>query len=402
MNPSTHPESKLSYERHFDDMVDWRPLLFRLHNSKTQATFFDAERTILLASRYASRSKEEPLDLLKSPDETPLSTLDEKSVANHVTSWKEGNTEPSEFISLTFNIFWVLWEWKRRTFYRPLHLPDEFFLIVLEGSELRGRSKLVNEIVDREIYKDAYNFANSAEEVVVAKFIHKEAILGTISMSQLQDFIPSWWKEAFEEILQSKNGASGQRDKSFKSFQSKLKPPAAAADCARQSLRFARELLAPLLVQNLQRRADIERAVDSTGRAIDLPQAGGVNIKVDPSDNNATLEKIKAEGERSGSPETGSLLATTGRNGDSPRNASPTKRRRVPENEPPRGNEDTLLAGSIDAEPSKPNGLPGEWKYVCLLATDVCCQGHGMNETEGLRKDVERMCTELALELLER
>jgi len=223
-------------------------------------------------------------------------------------------------------------------------------------------------------------------------------------MSRLKDFVPSWWNEqlnAFEEILRSENGAPGQSyARRFKSFQSKLKTPVAAADRARQSIRFAMALLAPLLVSNLQRRADI-KAVDSTGSAIDRPQACGVNIKVDSSDNNTSLGKRKAEeGERSGSPETGSLLANIGRDRDNPRNASPTKRRRVPDDEPPRGNEDTALPRSIDAEPSKLDGLPGEWKYVCLLAADVWCQG--MDETEESRKNLERMCAEQVRELLER
>ena len=304
MNTSTPSEPKLSHERHSDDVVDRRSLLFRLHNSKTQATLFDAERTILLASRHAPKSNdysEELNPLLESLEKTPSPTLDEASVAKHVASWKEGSKEPSEFISLTSNVLWVLWEWKRRMFnqsiYRP-GLPDDFFLIILESSELRGRSKPVTKILNPENYRDAYNFAHSADEVVVADIIRKGAILGTTPMSRLLDFVPPWWKEqleAFDKILRSENEAPGQSDKSFKSFRSKLKPPTAADDCARHSLRFAMALLAPLLVPNLQRRADIVRVVDSTGRTIDGPQAAEVNTKVDLSGNNTSLRKRKAE-----------------------------------------------------------------------------------------------------------
>ena len=306
MSTSTPFESKSSYERHFDDMVDSRPLLFRLHDLKPKmpATLFDAELTTLLAARYAPKSKGGVLDLLKCLDETSSPTLDEASVAKHATLWKERSkeSEPSEFISLTFNVFWVLWEWKRRMSHRSPHLlgsRDDFHLIVLKSSDLHRPSKLVTEILNPEVYKDAYRFARSAEEVIVPKFIRgKGAILGTTSMSQLQDFVPSWWKEqleSFEKIPRSENEASGPSDRAFTSFQSKLKPPADDGDRARQSLRFALALLAPFIVSNLQRLADIETIVESTGREIDCPQAGGVNIKVDPSDNGTSLGKRKAE-----------------------------------------------------------------------------------------------------------
>jgi len=409
MSTSTH-SFKLSYDRTFDDMADRRPLLFRLHelNSETPATFFDAEQKIILASRYAPTSKDnsEDLDLPKSLDETSSLTLDEASVAKHVTRWKEENAEPSEFISLTFNVLWVFWEWKRRMSraYKSVNhdLPGfEFVLFVLESSELRGRCKLATEVLKRENYREGYNFARSAEEVIVSKVIHKEAILGTkpLSMLRLQGFVPSWWKKPLEvlEIIRSENGAF----ESFNLFQSRLNPPAATDDCVRQSLRFAMALLAPLLVPNLQMCADNERIVESTGRAIDCSQAGGVNTKVDPSNDNTPLRERKVEGgERSGSPETGSLLAGTGTGGDGPRNAPPAKRRRVSEDEQtPRKNEDTALAGSTDSEPSL-LARPTEWKYVCWLAADVWCQG--MDEPEESRKEFERKCADHARGLLER
>jgi hypothetical protein len=102
--------------------------------------------------------------------------------------------------------------------------------------------------------------------------------------------------------------------------------------------------------------------------------------------------------ERSDSPETGKLLAGTGTDGDSPRNAPPAKRRRVSEDEQsPRKNEDTALAGSTDSEPSLSARFT-ESVYVCWLAADVGCQGMA----EESRKEFERKCADDARELLGR
>ncbi len=197
MSTSEHLRRKLST---FDDIVNTCPLLFRLHSCGLSQTFFDAERKVLLASRHAQKRKdsdEVSYDLKGLERKDPLLTLDNRdAVAEHVSTWAEGKTGPSDFISVTYNVHYVLWEWKRRRS-NQLHwrnVPqDDYIVIVLESSKLRGRAKLGIEILGED-QEPAYRFAQFANEVIVADFIRSPIIVGTILMSQVEVFIPSWWE----------------------------------------------------------------------------------------------------------------------------------------------------------------------------------------------------------------
>ena len=96
----------------FDGIIDANPLIFRLHSPTSSNTLFDAERKVLLSSRRAKKCKDDGQDIssiLKDLVENPsLSTQYEPdAVAKHVTCWLDGNTEPSDFISLTSNVCFV-------------------------------------------------------------------------------------------------------------------------------------------------------------------------------------------------------------------------------------------------------------------------------------------------------
>lgn len=262
--------SRLSYERTFDGLIDIKPLLFRLHSPKYCATIFDEKKKVLRASRHAAEhrnSSEEP-SALKALAEFPSSlTPDEESdaVERHITSWVKKSKEPSNFISLTFNVLFVLWEWKRRRFHQTYRSEDDFIIIVLNSSALRGRAKLGIEMIKDQ---GVYNLTDFSEEVIVASSIQSSAILGTMPMSQLENFIPSWCQESLkslkEDHVSEEKAGLGFK---FKSFLRKLEQPAVQGDdCTRQSLRFALELLDPMLVSAKQRRADTENVFNSVAK----------------------------------------------------------------------------------------------------------------------------------------
>jgi hypothetical protein len=149
MNTSLLPKSKLSYERSFDDMVDTRKhLLFRLHSHNSSWTFFHPKEKVLVASLHCQElsedSSSEELSLrLTAPEKAPSSlTLEEDSeaVERHVTSWLNEREEPSNYISLTFDVLYVLWMWKRRIHFihRSKGRQDDFRIIVLNSSKLRA------------------------------------------------------------------------------------------------------------------------------------------------------------------------------------------------------------------------------------------------------------------------
>jgi len=106
--------------------------------------------------------------------------------------------EPSNYISLTFNVLYVLWMWKWQisSFPQSEGCQDDFRIIALNSSKLCASrwAKLGTQLLSRETekQKDTYRFAQSYEEVIVAKYIESEAILGSMLMSELKAFIPTW------------------------------------------------------------------------------------------------------------------------------------------------------------------------------------------------------------------
>jgi hypothetical protein len=267
---SEPPESPLSHERTFDGLVDMKPLLFRLHSPKYSATIFDEKKRVLRASRHASEHRDisEGPSALEALAEFPSSlTLDEESdaVDRHITSWVKKSKQPSNFISLTFNVLFVLWDWNRRRFRQTYRSEDDFIIIVLKSSALRGRAKLGIEMIKDQ---DVYKLTDFAEEVIVASSIQSSAILGTMPMSQLEEFIPSWCQELLGS-LEEDQVSEEKAQLGFKSFLKKLEQPAVQGDdCTRQSLRFALELLDPMLVSatGKLRRADTGNVFHSVAK----------------------------------------------------------------------------------------------------------------------------------------
>ena len=275
------PTSKLSYERTFDDIVDRTTLLFRLHSHKSSRTVFHPKEKVIFASLHCQEledSNSEKLSdhLMALKKKTLVETSE--AVEKHITSWQKKNKDPSNFISLTFSVQYVFWEWKRRmSYWRPSEGPqesgqDDFIVIVFKGLELRysGRAKLGTEWLQRKKDEDAFRFARSQEEVIVAKYIDSEAILGSASMSKLEDFIPSWYKKLLEHA----------RETSFQDF---LPPVVDKVDCARahEALRFSLALLAPMLVLGGQHSTDIGSAVGGGGD-IEHSRAEGISPTVEP------------------------------------------------------------------------------------------------------------------------
>jgi hypothetical protein len=254
----------------FDSLVNKKPLLFRLHeNSHISPTLFDAEKKVLQASRhnpkYKNSNEEHPF-MPKAPPALASPTPDESDELEvHITSWIKGVKKPSKYISLTLDISYVFFEWRRRRSERHGRTnlpPDDFIIIVLESSKLSGVARRAIEVL-REDQELAYNFARCPDEVIVTECIESPAILGYMKMSQLESFIPSWWQKPLASILRSKenkNESSGEKGNEvktsmFRAFVNKMTHPD-EDDCIRGSLSFALALLAPIMVQGVQHRID--------------------------------------------------------------------------------------------------------------------------------------------------
>jgi hypothetical protein len=254
----------------FDSLVNLKPLLFRLQESShLSPTLFDAEKKVLQASRHNPKyqnTNEEHSFTTKVPLALASPTPDEShELEVHITCWSKGVKQPSKFISLTFDISYVFFEWKRRRSKQQGWTnppPDDFIIIVLDSSKLSGVARRAIEVL-RENQELAYTFARFADEVIVAECIESPAILGYMKMSQLESFIPSWWQKPLASVSRSKeneNESSGEKGNEIKismfhSFLNKMIHPD-EDDCIRGSLFFALALLDPIMVQGVQHRID--------------------------------------------------------------------------------------------------------------------------------------------------
>ena len=351
----------------FDDIIHANPLLFRIHSAKYSHTFFDDDRKILIASNQWKKCKdnsEEIIPTLEDQKEKPP-PYETGAVVRHITSWRGNNKEGrSDFISLTYSFWYVLWEWKRRRrrlqrLWCQSKVPgpeDDFQVIILKSSELKGRAKLGIEVVNETKDRDAYRFTRAHNEVIVADCIQPPAILGAMSLSQLQGFIPSWcreWLESMEQVPESKEKPSG-----FKAFarnlrELKKKPPPNGDDGVLQSLRFALELLAPILAggEHWHQRADDEYAVDSANRD-------------SPRDESRIPERSRHD-----TTHVGGLSA--GATEDSPRAARPPKRRKLEEpEEEKRGGQDTTEPASAEQGGKDPERLR-VCNYIRAILADI-------------------------------
>ncbi|KAF8495550.1 hypothetical protein F5888DRAFT_1635594 [Russula emetica] len=411
MNTSLLPKSKSSYDRNFDDMADRRHLLFRLQSHNHSHTFFHPKEKVLVASLHCQKLSEDSsseelslrLTALKeaSPSLTLTSKEESEAVEKHLTSWHNHDKEPSNYISLTFDVLYVLWMWKRR-FSSLLQsegrqLEDDFRIIVLNSSKLRasGRAKLGTQLLSREIekYKDAYTFARAHEEVIVAKYIQSEAILGSMPLSRLEVFIPSRCRK----LLETTKGTGS------KTLTKSLPPAVDKVDCTmvRESLRFSLALLAPMLVPDEQQRANIGSGKEAGCGAIKHSRTDGMSPSVEPICVHEAEDggsRIPASyGKRGRSPEMGSLLAGT--TGGSLKQEPPAKRRRLSEEEQPLHGLKNENVRSPDTErdgQDSMESLKWECERVVALATEMC------RVREKGHEECQRMLTVHGLELLNR
>jgi hypothetical protein len=267
MSTSPTPNSKSSYERSFDDMANRNPLLFRLHSPTSCSTFFHPREKVLVASLHRQGLGEDSTSEELSRQLTDLQKVsspltlerDSEAVEKHITSRCNDNEEPSAYISLTFNVLYVLWMWKRRISSPKFKGQNDFRIIVLNSSELRATSqaKMGTQLltISKE-HKKALSFARPHEEVIVAKCIQSEAILGSMPLSRLEDFIPSWCRNG--KLLETTNGVSESKKSTF---ELSLPPEVTVdkVDCTRvhESLLISLALLASMLVPDGKQRADI-------------------------------------------------------------------------------------------------------------------------------------------------
>lgn len=345
-----------------DDIIHTYPLLFRLHSPKFSHTFFHDDSKTLFASRSWKKdsTSEDILATLNALKEKSIS-YDPSAVAEHITSWCRGSTEPSDFISLTYNVWYVLWEWKRRRHQHQLwcqsNVPgpeDDFQVIIFKSSELKGRAKLGIEIVNKTENPGAYRFTRAHDEVIVAGFIQPPAIVGVMPLSQLQDFIPSWCQEQFKSV-ENVPGSKEREQSSFKDFaqnlrDSKKKPSTEDVDGALQSLRFALELLAPILAgsEHWHQRANNE---------------GGDR----PRDQGRILDRSSHD-----TTQVGGLLA--GAAEGSPSAARPPKRRKLAEPEEQHGVQDITESANADQGGNDPERLR-VCNYIKAILADIWYMG---------------------------
>ena len=289
MNTSLLPKSKLSYERSFDDMLGRRHILFRLHSHTLSWTSFYTNEKVLVASLQCQKlskgdsSEELSLRLAALEKTSPLSTLmeDSEAIVKHITSWRKQCKEPSDHISLTFEVLYVLWMWKLQ-----ISLPqsegrqDDFGIIILNGSKLRG-AKLGTQLLSRkkDTHKEAHRFAEQHDEVIVAKYIQSEAILGSMPMSRLEPFVPSWCRKLFE---------TGSKKSTFRDS---LPSAVDRINCAmvRESLRFSLVILAPMLVPIGQQRANISSGKEAGCSADEHSRTESMCPRAEPTRGQETM-----------------------------------------------------------------------------------------------------------------
>jgi hypothetical protein len=241
----------------FDDICNepTQPLLFRLHSRSINATSFDEERKRLVASNIDPRSFSRAMEELSQNEQSffiDVGGEDVELIQNHINSLADRNQKPSDFISLTLNLLWVLWKWK---FLTSMGHQDDFKVIVIRSSELIGRAKLATEVLqhEREEHRRAYQFAESADEVIVAKIVQPQAILGTVSLSEITEFIPFWLRRSLGNVRRRGNFEDDEvPESSFNTFLEVLEHPNDDIECVHGSLGLALAILAPMLVQNEQ------------------------------------------------------------------------------------------------------------------------------------------------------
>lgn len=294
MNTPLLPKSKSSSDRSFDDMVDRRHILFRLHSHDFSRTFFHTKEEVLVASLHrqklseGSSSKELSLRLAALEETSPSLTLmeDSEAIVKHITSWRNKDKEPSDYISLTFNVLYVSWMWKRRisSLLQSEGCQDDFIIIVLNGSKLR-RAKLGTQLLSREndTQKEAHGFAEQHEEAIIAKYIQSEAILGSMSLSRLEAFVPSWCRK----LLETTKGIPGSKKPTFKDS---LPPAVDKVNCAmvHESLRFSLAILAPMLVPNGQQRANTGSGKEAGCSANEHSRTEGMSPRAEPTRGHET------------------------------------------------------------------------------------------------------------------
>jgi hypothetical protein len=389
MSTSKDPERKPST---FDDIIHTNPLLFRLHSPKFSHTFFDDDSKILFSSsrnRKKGKYNSEDIFLILKALEKKPTAYETSTVARHITTWQDCNKCPSDFISLTYNFSYVLWEWKcrrhqqlQRAQSKVPEPEDDFHVIVFDSSGLKGRAKLGIEIVDETQNAMAYSFARAHNEVIVADFIQPPTVLGAMSLSQLEGVIPSWYGEQLKSVRRVPTGKSGEKGSTrFTSFVQnlcKLKLSTNEDDGAFQSLRFALELLAPILARGDHWHQ--HSAVDSANR--DRPRNEGRTL--DWSSHDTTSEALSA-----------------GAAEDSPtgRTAHPPKRRKLAEPEEEQC-EDQDIPESVYAEQggNDPERLRA-CKYIRAILADIWYM-EGMGESD--RQAIQETCTDDVDKLLKR
>jgi hypothetical protein len=174
---------------------------------------------------------------------------------------------------------------------------DDFFIIVLKSSELRGLAKLGTEIVNKEEHGKAHTFTQAFDEVIIADIVQPAAILGTIPVSQLETSVPSWWKKPLAST--SSGSKSEETITTFKDFLRTSKVPANKSEdaCTSELIRFSLALIAPTTLRGEQQHAGSDNGSILNFAAIYRSTEEGKTSKVHHSDQDTISEQIAA-GER--------------------------------------------------------------------------------------------------------
>lgn len=107
--------------------------------------------------------------------------------------WK--STEPSDFVSCTFSLWWALWEIQCRKAGRYGRPPASGLkLAVLDGKKLQGHAEVALRIIGPESTEnyDAWHFARAAQEVLVLEGVPAEAIIAATDADAFWHQRPQW------------------------------------------------------------------------------------------------------------------------------------------------------------------------------------------------------------------
>ncbi|KAF7365085.1 hypothetical protein MVEN_00379800 [Mycena venus] len=112
-----------------------------------------------------------------------------KIAYNHIMQWKDRTwMQPTHFVSASYSLPYVLFEARRQELRDPTYQPH---ISIIDSRKLGGDAWLGTELVGA-WFETAAFFTRRAEEVLVYKHIHPDAVVATIPLNNFFNYLPKW------------------------------------------------------------------------------------------------------------------------------------------------------------------------------------------------------------------